>query len=66
MENKLKEQATSLELGTMFVLCGNAALPMHIPNIAVFVRQDHRMEVSMGKFHICSAHWSRYDKAVRP
>jgi hypothetical protein len=48
------------------VLCGNAALPMHIPNIAVFVRQDHRMEVSMGKFHICSAHWSRCDKAVRP
>jgi hypothetical protein len=46
MEDKAKEQLAGLELGTMFVLCGNSALHTHIPNIAVFTHQDHRMEVA--------------------
>jgi hypothetical protein len=50
MEDKLKEQAGSLELGIMFVLCGDTAMHTHIPNIAVFAYQDHRMEVATGKF----------------
>jgi hypothetical protein len=50
MEDKAKEQVAGLELGTMFVLCGNSALHTHIPNIAVFAHQDHRMEVATGKF----------------
>ncbi len=50
MEDKAKEQVAVLELGTMFVLCGNSALHTHIPNIAEFAHQDHRMEVAMGKF----------------
>jgi hypothetical protein len=39
-----------LGLGTMFVLCGISALHTHIPNIAVFAHQDHRMEVATGRF----------------
>ncbi len=50
MEDKAKEQVAGLELGTMFVLCGNSALHTHIPNIAVFAHQDHRMEVATGRF----------------
>ncbi len=50
MEDKAKEQVAGLELGTMFVLCGNSALHTHIPNIAVLAHQDHRMEVATGKF----------------
>jgi hypothetical protein len=49
MEDKLKEQVAGLELATMFVLCGNSSLHTHIPNIAMFAQQDHRMEVAMGK-----------------
>jgi hypothetical protein len=49
MEDKVKEQVAGLELGTMLVLCGNSALHTHIPNIVVFVHQDHRMEVTTGK-----------------
>jgi hypothetical protein len=45
MEDRPKEQVARLELGTMFVLCGNSALHTHIPNIAVSAHQDHRMEV---------------------
>jgi hypothetical protein len=50
MEEKLKEQMGGLELGTMYVLCGNSALHTHIPNILVFTLQDQRMEVATGKF----------------
>jgi hypothetical protein len=50
MEDKLKEQVGGLELGMMFVLCGNSALHTHIHNIAMFAHQDHRMEVATGKF----------------
>jgi hypothetical protein len=50
MEDKAKEQVAGLELGTMFVLCGNSTLHTHIPNIAVFAHQDHRMEVATGRF----------------
>ncbi len=50
MEDRPKEQVAGLELGTMFVLCGNSALHMQIPNIAVFAHQDHRMEVATGQF----------------
>ncbi len=50
MEDQAKEQVASLELGTMFGPCGNSALHTHIPNIAVFAHQDHRMEVATGKF----------------
>ncbi len=50
MEGKMKEQVAELELGMMFVLCGNSALHTHIPNIAVFAHQDHRMEAATGKF----------------
>ncbi len=50
MEDKAKEQVAGLELGTMFVLCGNSALHTHIPNIAVFAHQDHRMEVATRRF----------------
>jgi hypothetical protein len=46
MEDKVKEQVAGLELGMMFVLCGNWALPIHISNIPVFAHQDHRMEVA--------------------
>jgi hypothetical protein len=49
-EDKAKEQAAGLDLGTMFVLCGNSALHTHIPNITVFAHQDHRMEVATRKF----------------
>jgi hypothetical protein len=49
MEDKAKEQVAGLELGTMFVLCGNFALHTHITNIAVFAHQDHRMEMSTGR-----------------
>jgi hypothetical protein len=31
IEDKAKEQVASLELGTMFVLCGNSALHTHSP-----------------------------------
>jgi hypothetical protein len=34
----------------MFALCGNSAFHTHIPNIAVFAHQDHRMEVATGRF----------------
>ncbi len=34
----------------MLVLCWNSALHTHIPNIAVFTHQDHRMEVAKGRF----------------
>jgi hypothetical protein len=44
--DKLKKQAGGLELGTMFVPCGNT----HIPDIAIFAQQDHQMEVATGKF----------------
>ncbi len=50
MEDKLKEQVAGLEIGTIFVLCGNSALHTHITNIAVFAHQDQRMEVAAGKF----------------
>ncbi len=50
MEDKAKEQVAGLELGTMLMLCGNSALHPHIPNIAIFAHQDHRMEVATGKF----------------
>jgi hypothetical protein len=50
MEDRAKEQVAGLELGTMFVLCGNSALHTHIPNIAVFAHQDHQMEVATGRF----------------
>jgi hypothetical protein len=50
MEDQPKEQVAGLEFGTMFVLCGNSALHTHIPNIAVFAHQDHRMEVATGCF----------------
>jgi hypothetical protein len=50
MEDRAKEQVAGLEMGTMFVLCGNFALHTHIPNIAVFTHQDHRMEVATGRF----------------
>ncbi len=39
-----------LELGTMFVLCGNSTLHTHILNIAVFAHQDHQMEMATGRF----------------
>jgi hypothetical protein len=32
-----------LELGTLFVLCGNSALHTHIPSIALFSHQGHCM-----------------------
>jgi hypothetical protein len=50
MEEKLKEQVVRLDLGTMFVLCGNSALHAHIPSIAMFAHQDHRIEVATSKF----------------
>jgi hypothetical protein len=50
MEDRAKEQVAGLELGTMFVLCGNSALHTHVPNIAVFAHQDHRMEVARDRF----------------
>jgi hypothetical protein len=50
MEYKLKEFVAILEFGTMFVLCGNSALHTYIPNIAMFARQKHWMEVVTGKF----------------
>ncbi len=37
MEDKLKEQVVSLELGTMSLLCGNSALHTHFPKIALFL-----------------------------
>ncbi len=39
-----------LELGAMFMLCGNLDLHTSIPNIAVLAQQDHRREVATGKF----------------
>ncbi len=33
MEDKVKEKVVGLELGMMFVSCGNSALYTHIPNI---------------------------------
>jgi hypothetical protein len=50
MEDELKEQVAGLELGTMFVLCGNSALHNLIPIMAMFAHQDHRMEMAIGKF----------------
>jgi hypothetical protein len=50
MEDKLKEQVSGLELGKMFMMCGNSALHTCILYIAVFTHQDHRMEVATGKF----------------
>ncbi len=50
MEDKLKEQVAGLELGMMFVMCGNSTLHTHIPNIVVFVHQDHHMKVAKSKF----------------
>jgi hypothetical protein len=43
MEDKLKEQVAGMELGTMFVLCINSGLYMHIP-------KDHHIDVATGKF----------------
>ncbi len=42
-----------LELGMMFVLCGNWALHTHISNIPVFAHQDHRIEVAPGSSPTC-------------
>ncbi len=50
MEDKLKEHLTGLELGNMFVLCGNSARTPTSPSIGVFAHQDHCMEVATGKF----------------
>ncbi len=50
MEDKLKEEVSGLELGTMFMMCGNLALHTCILYIAVFTHQDHRMAVATGKF----------------
>jgi hypothetical protein len=50
MDDRLKEQVSGLELGTMFVLCGNSPLHTHVPNKAVFAHWDHRMEEATGKF----------------
>jgi hypothetical protein len=53
MEDKLKEQVAGLDLGTMFVLCGDLALHNHFPNIAVFAHQDNHMGMATGKFPRC-------------
>jgi hypothetical protein len=44
------KQVADLELGIMFVLCGNSALHTHIPDIVVFSNQDHRLELATGQF----------------
>jgi hypothetical protein len=54
MEDKVKEQVTGLELRHMFILCCNSALCTHIPNVAIFVYQDMRMEVA-SRYHEFSA-----------
>ncbi len=43
----------SLKLRKMFVLCVKAALHTHIPHIAVFAQQYHRMKVATGRFLRC-------------
>jgi hypothetical protein len=40
MEDKLKEQVASLELGIMSLLCGNSALHTHFPKITMFAHKD--------------------------
>jgi hypothetical protein len=34
----------------MFLLCGNSTFHTHISNITASAHQDHRLEVTMGKF----------------
>ncbi len=46
LENKVKEQVATLELGHMFVLCGNScALCTHIPNIVVWIRREEKIHL---------------------
>ncbi|OBQ33257.1 MAG: hypothetical protein AN484_27315, partial [Aphanizomenon flos-aquae WA102] len=50
IEDLVKEQVAGLQLDTLMVLCGNAALQTHLRGIVLFVHPATGIEVAKGKF----------------
>ncbi|OBQ31618.1 MAG: hypothetical protein AN484_28870, partial [Aphanizomenon flos-aquae WA102] len=50
IEDLVKEQVAGLELESMIILCGNAALKTHLRGVVLFVHPALGIEVAKGSF----------------